>query len=671
LANVRFWFFQLGEYQVDYGSGKKPNQQSHQHSILSIMQIRLKNIYLAFLCLLTLWLFSLCNNQTGSAPAQTYLNLQDSVQYVGMGTCRSCHDNVYQTFIHTGMGHSFRPASRENSDAVFDGHAVVYDTLHDLFYFPFVKNDTAMYVLEYRIEQGDTTHKRLERIDYIVGSGQHTNSHIIDINGYVYQAPVTWYTQEKRWDLAPGFRNNNSRFDRWLTAECITCHNHFPKLVEGSMNKFTDMPTGIECERCHGPGEIHVREKLAGNLIDTSKYIDYSIVNPADLPRNLQMDLCQRCHLQGVAVTEPGKSFFDFKPGMKLSETINVFLPRYTDSHEKFIMASQADRLRLSQCFQQAEEMNCLTCHNPHKSVKVTPKEHFNKACKSCHEQKKCALPVSEREKKEDDCSGCHMPKSGSIDIPHVRITDHFITVPKQRASKNGGAKAFLGIEILTKENPTPLDMARGYLALYDKYIASPVMLDSALYYLQQADAPVEELLPVEGHYYFIKQDWDQLASLADSYEEAQPTDGWTAYRIGEAYSQKGEYAMALSFFEKALEDLPLHLDFLEKKGSSLVSLQRYGEAKDVFRQVLAENPERPVALCNLGLALVLSGNITEGLERYDQAISLNPDYLQAMVNKAAVLIFLKKKPEAKRLLERVLELDPDNQQAVLGMAQL
>jgi hypothetical protein len=372
-----------------------------------------------------------------AVPTDTYKNLSPGVAYVGMQTCKSCHANVHSTFIHTGMGRSFDRATREKTDAKFGAHAVVYDEASDLYYHPFFR-DSQMYVLEYRLEGLDTVHQRLEKIDYIVGSGQHTNSHMVDFNGYLYQAPVTYYTQEDRWDMAPGFRGDNIRFSRLLSAECITCHNHLPEQVPGSMNKYVKMPTGIECERCHGPGEIHAREKLAGEIVDTSKFIDYSIVNPRDLSRDLQMDLCQRCHLQGIAVLQDDKSFYDFKPGMRLSEVFNVFLPRYTDSHEKFIMASQADRLRLSACYLNSE-MTCITCHNPHKSIEVTGRDQYNNACKNCHdgpEESACAFPLAERLPQGNDCSGCHMPRSGSIDIPHVNITDHYISKETTRTSK-------------------------------------------------------------------------------------------------------------------------------------------------------------------------------------------------------------------------------------------
>ena len=67
--------------------------------------------------------------------------------------------------------------------------------------------------------------------------------------------------------------------------------------------------------RCHGPGEVHVKEKMSGVIIDTSKYIDYSIVNPKKLERELQFDVCSRCHLQRHNSLKNGKNWDDFKPG--------------------------------------------------------------------------------------------------------------------------------------------------------------------------------------------------------------------------------------------------------------------------------------------------------------------------------------------------------------------
>jgi len=273
-----------------------------------------------------------------------YLNTRPGVEYVGKEACRDCHIPQYDTYMQTAMGQSFRTATYANSHADWNNPAPIYDPLENLYYQPF-RRDSLLFVMEYRLSGRDTVHKRIEQIDYIVGSGHHTNSHIMDVNGYLYQVPVTYYTQDGKWDLAPGFQEGNSRFNRVIALECMTCHNARPGFVENSENRFSHVPHGIDCEQCHGPGALHVEWMNTGRLVDTTKAIDYSIVNPRRLDPEVQYSICQRCHMQGAAVLRDGKSFLDFRPGTALSETLDVFWPRFADSVQHFIMSSHPDRL--------------------------------------------------------------------------------------------------------------------------------------------------------------------------------------------------------------------------------------------------------------------------------------------------------------------------------------
>jgi tetratricopeptide (TPR) repeat protein len=632
-----------------------------------------KFIYL--LCCFAAFLLVYCNqNSTHQNTPLQYLNLSDTVAYVGMSACKTCHANIHETFIHTGMGRSFDHATPEKSFASYGTHALVFDEKSNFYYKPFFK-DSTLYITEFRLENGDTTHKRTEKISYIIGSGQHTNSHIIDENGYIFQAPITFYTQEKKWDMAPGFKTDNLRFDRLLTPECITCHNHLPKYVSGSLNKYESMPKGIECERCHGPGEVHVQQKKEGIIIDTSKYIDYSIVNPNDLSRDLQMDICQRCHLQGVAVLEEGKTFFDFKPGMKLSDVFNVFLPRYTNSHEQFIMASQADRLSESKCFTESEDLTCITCHNPHLSVENTNKSNYNNACNSCHkgtELSFCSVSKNELDEKGHNCVTCHMPRSGSIDIPHINITDHFISKKTAfksasiSSSKKNEIARFLGLKILTKEKATPLEMAKGYIAQFDKYSPQIQMLDSAKYYLDRSELPAKEKFKTLIHYYFSAEDYENIIKVVNEYVGINVTDGWTAYRIGEAFFKGGDPANALLYYKKATKAEPLNLDFQEKLGTTYISMQYLPQAMQTFEFILKENPKRKIAQGNLGYVKALMGKFDEAEKYYENAIALDPDYEQALLNKASLHFQKNEKPLSLKLLNRILKINPDNTQANL-----
>ena len=162
-----------------------------------------------------------CKEKETASPFRNIENPEAS--YVGMNECRNCHEPVYQTYIQTGMGQSWGLATKEKTSADFsDKHPPVYDKELDLYYKAFWRGEE-MYIKEYRLHKGDTTHYREEKISYVVGSGQHTNSHIIEENGYLHQAPITFYTQKGKWDLAPGYEDgHNNRFSRKIQTECIT-----------------------------------------------------------------------------------------------------------------------------------------------------------------------------------------------------------------------------------------------------------------------------------------------------------------------------------------------------------------------------------------------------------------------------------------------------------------
>ena len=221
-----------------------------------------------------------------------YLNHADTARYVGINTCRLCHQSIYNTFIETGMGKSFAGATKQKSAGDYK-HSIIYDEFSDFYYKSFWGKNDSLYFLEFRLQGKDTIYKRVERCDYIIGSGHHTNSHMQNINGHFNQMPMTFYTQKKEWHLPPGFENGvNTRFTRKIGLECMSCHNALPDFVMGSENKCNHVDEGINCERCHGPGSVHVHQRSTGSKIDTTNYIDYSIVNPSKLASDFQGEGC-------------------------------------------------------------------------------------------------------------------------------------------------------------------------------------------------------------------------------------------------------------------------------------------------------------------------------------------------------------------------------------------
>lgn len=666
-----------------------------------------KTIYLSYFSLIV-FSFNFCKNSSTinsenkkEIDTLIYLNHSDSAFYVGMNTCKQCHQGIYNTFVKTGMGKSFDQASKLKSSANFS-NPTIYDKIKDLNYTAFWHKDS-LFFKEYRLKNKDTTHQRVEQVNYIIGSGQHTNSHLQSENGYITQMPMTFYTQKKHWDLPPGFEEGlNTRFSRKIGLECMSCHNGYPNFVMGSENKYTSLPSGIDCERCHGPGSIHVQQRKTIKPIDTSKYIDYSIVNPAKLSINAQFDICQRCHLQGNAILKNKKSFYDFKPGQKLSDYISVFLPKYSNSDNQFIMASHADRLKQSACFIKSYEkvskintlkpykdaMTCITCHNPHVSVKETNLNFFNEVCMNCHgnmaNKNKLSLENAHQNLKSknwSNCVNCHMPTSGATDIPHVTVHDHYIRKPITEKEKDK-IKLFLGLFSINEKNPDVLTKAKAYINQYDKFDRNPIYLDSAIKLIKNKKQ-ISEYIHTIIHLYFIKQDYKTILLYVNKIGEKicfnslfinksyNNEDGWAAYRIAEAYYYQSDIINALKWFQKAINLAPYNLDFRNKYGSALASNNKLIKAIEQFEFIINENPKYLNAYTNLGYIKLIQGQPIEALKFYNIGLKLDPDNDALLLNLAGYYLYTKNQKTATKYLEIIINKNPENIKAKQILKQL
>ena len=110
---------------------------------------------------------------------------------------------------------------------------------------------------------------------YSIGSGNHGRTYLHrSASGEIFELPLTWYTEEHRWDLSPGFdAKSPDDFTRLIDDRCLFCHNGYPS-ASGVLAE------GIDCQRCHGPGSRHIALASGGKA--SRAEITAAIVNPAN-----------------------------------------------------------------------------------------------------------------------------------------------------------------------------------------------------------------------------------------------------------------------------------------------------------------------------------------------------------------------------------------------------
>ena len=332
------------------------------------------------------------------------------------------------------MGRSFYPLTGATAVEDFQDHNT-FEIPDQRVIYRMTSRDDGYWMQQNVLEADGGVLATLEkRIDYVVGSGRHSRSYLTRENDRLYQMPICWYPDKPGWDLCPGYDLENRFFTRKVDDDCLSCHNaRMPQEPAGSGVYGDDVPYGIDCQRCHGPGEAHVAKWH--NPPSQMPAVDDTIVNPRNLTRTGRMQVCMQCHMGDAETTErvtmkPG-GVMGYRPGGHLQDYLDI-LSVTPPRENRFGLSSQADRLVLSRCFKESGgALDCLACHNPHSSVYAEdrPADLFRNACLTCHTVDSCEIQEPERRTRNehDDCTACHMRKAEPADQRFTQFTDHWI----------------------------------------------------------------------------------------------------------------------------------------------------------------------------------------------------------------------------------------------------
>jgi tetratricopeptide (TPR) repeat protein len=514
--------------------------------------------------------------------------------------------------------------------------------------------------------QKDAAGKRVRelenRIDYVLGSGNHSRAFLHRRpDQTLIELPLAWYAEKGgSWAMNPGYdRPDHEGLSRTISDECMFCHNGYPA--------GKNLLNGIDCQRCHGPGGQHLRGG--------------AIVNPAKLSLERQADVCMQCHMETTASALPnalvryGREPFSYRPGEPLPD-FRLHFDRAHPNPDAVEINSSAYRLRQSECFLKSGKLlTCTTCHDPHQARHDAA--HYDAACQQCH---KTGL---ETHAVKENCAGCHMPKTRTIDVIHVAMTDHRI----QRKPRPGV------VAEIAEARPAPY---RGevvpYLGGHDELTlaAAQIVEDANLKAgIPRMAAAIERAKPASsGPYLDLAEAMRRNGQCAEArpyYEQAlrhgaanltvapklalclPPSQAvvilegaglWTQLAITQA--GMGHSAAAVATFEKALAATPDQPEAWNGLGGVLVTLNP-ARAEQALNSALRLQPNYPEAWNNLANLYSNAGKIAEARRSYETALRYRPDYSFARYNYAVTLLRARELAGARGQLETILKTEPQN----------
>lgn len=370
-----------------------------------------------------------------TTPNKAPDQLQDpAMAFAGSESCAECHPDQYQDYQQTLHARSFRrvDVALEPPDGKLEHESSGRS------YRVYRKGNEFRHREKLRVAGNSEVELADYPVRFVVGSGHHAWTYLVETDGFLVESPVTWYTSQNAWQLSPGFEAYNTGFARAVRYECLFCHASRVRTIDGNRNRLAIDSMSIDCERCHGAGGKHVAQQRADS--NSTAGGDVSIVNPSRLAREQRDDLCAQCHLHSAAQSfVQGRRIEEFQPGLALADFRVDYVLQEGEQH--MTVTGHAEQLFSSRCYQRSNSLTCVTCHNPHCGWRAEEKVRvYREKCLACHED--CRLEYQQRLVKspQDSCIQCHMPATPT-DIPHVAAHQHRIGIHREGSTENNAGR--------------------------------------------------------------------------------------------------------------------------------------------------------------------------------------------------------------------------------------
>jgi tetratricopeptide (TPR) repeat protein len=545
-------------------------------------------------------------------------------RFADPASCLQCHAEAAAGYARTGMAHAFYTPHAGQILAKDPGANSFYHAESDTFY-SMVSHDDA--VFQRRWQKGfDGAPDNVEelKVDYVMGSGNHARTYLHrDPDGTLVELPVGWYAENGgHLGMSPGYDHPDPATHQIIAYECMFCHNAYPQIPamghrDPARAIYSGMlPEGIDCQRCHGPGQRHVEEaRRAGTSVQA---IRAAILNPARLPPERQMEVCEQCHLETTSRSLPDRIRrysqppFGYAAGRPLSE-FNTYFERdaANGGADHFEIVSAPYRLQQSRCFIASKgALTCETCHNPHNLQRgQAAAPYYAGICMQCHAAELPREIAAKQHPAGTDCISCHMPKRRTEDVVHAVMTDHRIQRLPPPTS-----------ELLAARQELPLGNAyRGEVKRYrvgnDPQHAEDSLYDAVAQVMQGSNSVVG------------------IPLLAEQIRMQRPKQPEFSTELGDALRKGGDISSAVDAYHAALAIDPDSSRAQRSLAVALAESGRQREAIPVLNRAIELEPDNPTLWYEKGLIESQSGNRTEAIADLSKTLQLKPDLGEAQNN--------------------------------------
>lgn len=606
--------------------------------------------------------------------------------YVDSKLCSGCHSAIYNAYARTGMGRSFSKPSASNRIEEYAKNNRFYHAASGTWFEMFMR-DGEYFQRRYQIGYGGArTNLDETRVDYYLGSGDHARSYLHrTMDGRLVQLPVTWYAENGGgWAMSPGYDSRDMWYSqRGVSYECMFCHNSYPEVSaafrRGDAQTYpAALPEGIDCQRCHGPGADHVRAAQATGA--RPEDLRKTIVNPARLTAERQLEICMQCHLETTSMNLPesitrfDRGPFSYAPtALGSLGDFKIFFDRVPGGGRNgpFEIAHSAYRLRQSQCFQKSGGgLTCTTCHDPHGSQGSQAGVKYNGACLQCHSAAIAQLVSNGKHVPDPNCVGCHMPKRRTDDVIHAVMTDHLIQrrpvagdLLARRAERDTSDAAQYRGEV-APHYPDPLPKT----AENELYVAIAQVRDKSNLAggIRRLTAAIDAVKPRRPEPYFelaeaLRAQKQGEKAIAEYREALRRDSNYLAalMGLGMAIDEMGRRAEGADVLRRATQVAPGDARTWNSLGAVEFRLSHAKEAETAFQKAIALDPEMPEPRNGIGLLLAQNGDRAGAAREFREAIRILPNYGNAHWNLGNFLAATGDLPQAAWELRVAADLLP------------